>query len=311
MCRTSAIALVVGLVAYSGTSHARNRDADPADPKPVPGVGASPSTAETGAPSLAPDLVDEAEADIESAVSSPPMEMDDPGTPGRHGIELNLVESLARVGDGRGSETLLDANYGLGERWQLKFERPYLMEGASGEPTQEGLGATEIGVKWRCVDHDGLEIAMYPQYSFNDGFTLVDEEGNPEPDEGSAVYFPVLISEVVHHVYTLAANFGYRHNLDHPLQDTVAAFGAGRAFGENIRVLSEIYSERDEHFNNRQTDVRIGWVETLFPKTLARSKMEFIAFASFGHSIGQTEEGEPSTSFAFGLSMIKKPRGEY
>src|SRR6185369_12159498 len=34
----------------------------------------------------------------ESAVSSPPMEMDDPGTPGPRGIEINFVGSQERMG---------------------------------------------------------------------------------------------------------------------------------------------------------------------------------------------------------------------
>ena len=83
----------------------------------------------------------EAEAP-ESAVSSPPMEMDDPGTPGREGLEVNLVGTLVRVGLGRSSESLLDANYGIGDRIQLKYERPYLTEREPGIHSQHGLGAT-------------------------------------------------------------------------------------------------------------------------------------------------------------------------
>ncbi len=309
MFRTFAVVVAMGLMSSAGIADASDWQANDNEPKDAAHVqvvaAASSGEVQSGAEAGA-----EEEEAPESAVSSPPMEMDDPGTPGRQGIEVNLVGTLARAGQGRGSETLLDANYGIGDRIQLKFERPYLTEGAVGEHNQQGLGATEIGVKWRFLDNNGLEAAVYPNYSFNDGFTLKDEEGNPESDEGSSYYLPLLISKTVHRDYTLAVNLGYRHNLDHELQDTTAAFGVGRAIGEYIRVLTEIYSERDENLHNRQTDVRVGWVEALFPKALARSKMEFVGFASIGHSVGHTEEGEASTTFAFGVSVIKKPKGE-
>ena len=57
----------------------------------------------------------------ESPVSSPPMDMDDPGTPGPRGVELNFVGTMIRLGPGRSSEGLLDANYGIGDRLQLKY----------------------------------------------------------------------------------------------------------------------------------------------------------------------------------------------
>ena len=252
--------------------------------------------------------VEEPEAP-ESAVSSPPMEMDDPGTPGREGIELNLVGTLVRAGIGRSTESLLDANYGIGDRIQLKYERPYLTEGEAGAGSQHGLGATEFGVKWRIVDSHGLALAIYPQYSWDDGFRLKDDQGNPEETEGRTAYFPVLVSKEVNRVYTVALNLGHRRNLEERGDDNNLALGAGRAVGEDGRILGEIYSERDEHLHNRQTDVRVGYVFTLFPKRLAHSKLELPAYASIGHSIGHTEAGELSTSFTFGVSLIVKPKG--
>ena len=71
-----------------------------------------------------------------------------------------------------------------------------------------------------------------------------------------------------------------------------------------------MFSERDPSFQNRQTDVRLGYFGTLFPKLFGKSKLELSEFASLGHSIGQTEDGEDSTSFTFGLSIVRKPRGE-
>jgi hypothetical protein len=243
----------------------------------------------------------------ESAVSSPPMEMDDPGTPGKNGLEVNFVETLVRVGLGRSTEGLLDANYGIGDRIQLKYERPYLTEGGAGASFQRGLGATEVGIKWRFIDSHGLAIAFYPNYQWDDGFRLKDEEGNEEESEGRVAYFPLLVSENVGHNYTLAFNYGYRKNYAGHGDDNNLALGVGRAVGGDARVLAELFSERDESFRNRQTDVRVGYCFLPFPAAFSHSRYEAPVYASLGHSLGATEAGEPSTSVTFGVSFILKP----
>jgi hypothetical protein len=250
----------------------------------------------------------ESEEAFESAVSSPPMDMDDPGTPGSRGIEVNFVGTLIKLGSARSSESLFDANYGIGDRLQLKYERPYVTEQPDGSDMQQGLGATEIGVKWRFMDSHGLAIAFYPQYQFDDGFTLKDEDGNPEESEGRSAYFPLLISESIGEHFTLAANYGYRRNLDGRGDDNNIALGVGRGIGWDGRILAEVFSERDQNFDNRQTDVRVGVFFLPFPKTFEHSSFEAPLFASLGHSIGRTEAGEFSTSFTFGFSVIRKPR---
>ena len=184
-----------------------------------------------------------------------------------------------------------------------------MTEHASGTTFQQGLGPTEIGVKWRFIDRHELEVAFYPQYQFDDGFTLMDEEGNPEESEGRSAYLPLLISENLGRVYTVAANYGYRHNLDGRGDDNNLALGIGRAVGGDGRILAEVYSERDENFHNRQTDARVGVAFLPFPGSFEHSSFETPVFASLGHSIGKTEEGEKCTSFVLGVSLIRKPRG--
>jgi hypothetical protein len=246
----------------------------------------------------------------ESEVSSPPMAMDDPGTPGNRGIEVNFVGTAERIGNGRGTETLLDANYGIGDRIQLKYERPYVTTREDGVPEQGGLGATIVGVKWRFVDSHGWQLAFYPAYRFDDAFTVKDEQGNPLEREGHLAYFPLLVSKTVARVYTVAANFGYSYNTDHLTKDCVVAFGLGRALGTRGRILGEVYSERDDLFNNRQTDVRLGIFQAVLPESFSRNGFEFPVFASFGHSVGATEAGETALSFTFGMSILKVPKGE-
>ncbi|HKQ56599.1 MAG TPA: hypothetical protein VJY35_01910 [Candidatus Eisenbacteria bacterium] len=252
-------------------------------------------------------MAEEEEEAPESAVSSPPMEMDDPGTPGRQGIEINIVGSHLRIGDGRSTETLLDANYGIGDRIQLKYERPYVSEGAVGTKPQRGMGATEFGIKWRAIEHNGLELAVYPQYTLDDAFTIKDENGDPEPSEGRSFYVPLLVSCEVHHIYTVAANVGFGHSLDGHGDDVSLALGGGRAVGDG-RVLAEVFSHRDKDLNNLETDVRVGYATLLFPKMTEHSSFEMPIYASYGHSVGRTDVQARAASFTFGVSYIRKPK---
>ncbi|HEV7699847.1 MAG TPA: hypothetical protein VGO43_06435, partial [Pyrinomonadaceae bacterium] len=64
----------------------------------------------------------------------------------------------------------IDFNYGTSKHTQLKIEIPYLVLHNNGQPGVQGLGNTNIGVRWRFRDGDEkgrLAISMYPQIEFN------------------------------------------------------------------------------------------------------------------------------------------------
>jgi hypothetical protein len=101
----------------------------------------------------------------------PPMVTDDPGTPGNGHWEINL----AWLGERSDNETmqdepLLDMNYGLGERIQLKYEVPWLAVNGPELGSRSGVGDSLAGVKWRFYDTGDpqrWQISTYPQYEFN------------------------------------------------------------------------------------------------------------------------------------------------
>jgi hypothetical protein len=100
-----------------------------------------------------------------------PMLTDDPGTPGDGHWEINvaLITEHARDGARQSNFPLLDLDYGVGERVQLKYEVPWLVASEPGQPSRAGLGNSEFGVKWRFFDDatSGLAISTYPQIEFN------------------------------------------------------------------------------------------------------------------------------------------------
>lgn len=132
------------------------------------------------------------------AMGSPPMITDDPGTPGDGHWEINLGVSTERRPGSRSSELpLLDLNYGVGDRLQLKYEVPYLRVSEAGSPAKSGLGNSAAGVKWRFLDagDQGLSVSVYPQLEFNNPGSDSDDRGLVEP--GTAFVLPFQFEQEV------------------------------------------------------------------------------------------------------------------
>jgi hypothetical protein len=101
----------------------------------------------------------------------PPMVTDDPGTPGNGHWEINVAWLGERSsGETMQDEPLLDMNYGVGERIQLKYEVPWLAVRDPDLGSRSGVGDSLAGVKWRFYDTGdpkGWQISTYPQFEFN------------------------------------------------------------------------------------------------------------------------------------------------
>ena len=99
----------------------------------------------------------------------PPMLTDDPGTPGPGHWEVNVAWLREQRPGGSVDELpLLDLNYGVGDRLQLKYEASLLSERHAGLPDGHGMSNSLVGVKWRFLDEerDGVALSTYPQIEF-------------------------------------------------------------------------------------------------------------------------------------------------
>jgi hypothetical protein len=87
------------------------------------------------------------------AQSSPPLLLNDPGTPGTGKWEINIMTSLehSTVND-QWQILLLDVNYGLGEHIQLTAALPYVVDWNKGTKEWLGFDGVEFGIKYRFLD---------------------------------------------------------------------------------------------------------------------------------------------------------------
>jgi hypothetical protein len=132
------------------------------------------------------------------AQGGPPLITDDPDTPGPGYWEINLSTFVdKRLHVNTIEAPRLDANYGAGQRIQLKFEVPWLRASDEGS-IQSGTGNTVMGLKYRFLGHEGQTIAwsVYPQLEFNTTHASV-TKGLVE--EGRQLLLPTeLTIEIVH-----------------------------------------------------------------------------------------------------------------
>ena len=130
-----------------------------------------------------------------AAQGGPPFITDDPGTPGDGNWEINVACITERHSDERVfNAPILDMNYGLGGRLQLKYQVPYLVVGTDGGPTRTGLGKSLAGVKWRFYENEdkGLEISTYPQLEFNNPTSSVERH---LVDNGARFFLPIEVTK--------------------------------------------------------------------------------------------------------------------
>src|ERR1700722_9028037 len=104
-------------------------------------------------------------AGVAHAQGGPPFRTDDPDTPGNKHWEINF----GWIGDRNPSDGAyqvpdFDINYGLGDRIQLKYELPIVIEEIRPQPAAPtapaqaghvngGLGESLLGIKWRFYEH--------------------------------------------------------------------------------------------------------------------------------------------------------------
>jgi hypothetical protein len=124
------------------------------------------------------------------AQGGPPMITDDPGTPGDGKWEINIAALTYRSTDVTLYQLpLVDLNYGVGDRLQLKYEVPWVLEKPFGV-ARSGLGNSLLGVKWRFYDpgESGWQISTYPQLQFNYPHGTSPQRGLA--DDGTRILIP-------------------------------------------------------------------------------------------------------------------------
>jgi hypothetical protein len=255
---------------------------------------------------------DQAEEGLDTTPQSPPLDVDDPGTPGCNTFEANIVFNGEFSKDGEFSKKssslelpLLDLNYGIGDNLQLKYEIPFIRNSEDGHVTT-GFGNSEIGVKWMFLDDPerSLEAALYPQVEFNTSSHAIEEEGIA--DEGTVLSLPILVSKKLGSTsegdVMLTANFAYNRVFSGEDSDTVfAGLGVGAPlFSNKVAVMAEIVTEQATSRDEEGVRENLIKMDLAFKGPITE---HISAFATVGRSL-HTSEDHPITYGVIGLQLI-------
>lgn len=193
-------------------------------------------------------------ASLARAQGGPPLVTDDPGTPGSGNWEVNVAVTLDRTShSSRWGVPLVDANYGWGERLQLKLEMPLAVV-SDGDGTRGGIGNPLFGVKWRFLDEEtaGVAVSTYPQFGFNLASSsadrgLVDNEASfLLPVSAVKTLGPVAINVEVGRLFESGGEGEWLWGV---------AFG--HTFG-SVEALAEIYGTHGDDVDSRRVVVNLG-----------------------------------------------------
>ncbi len=227
----------------------------------------------------------EDEVGPESTPQSPPLNVDDPATPGCNRWEINVVADGDLTNAEKDFEIpLLDINYGIGDNLQLKYEVPYTRNDGQAASTSK-VGESKVGIKYSFFNDEAaeLEIAFYPQVA------LI----NPPDDEEGAhklqteTTLPFLMTKKVGQIkngdVVMTANLAYTYSKVPDTQDFLAAgVGLGMPLSNRIGAMAEVTTEQavaSDAEGNREAILKanLGLVTTI--------SKQFLLFGSVGHSL--------------------------
>ena len=233
------------------------------------------------------------------AQGGPPLVTDDPDTPPDGHWEINLAAIGVRsTGEQQLSLPDADINYGWGDHLQLKIDTPWLLSKADGEAEKSGLGATNLGTKWRFVDADrsGFSMSTYPQVLIN-ALPSSYRRGLTAP--GQTWLLPVEIS-------TERGGFGFdgevgRYLSTNPLarREQPDAWVAGFIVSHDCAPRLECLAEIRQTFapGDAQTLLNFGGHRQL-------SESLSLLFA-LGHDFGPAQPDHEQLLFYLGLQILR------
>lgn len=190
------------------------------------------------------------------SLAGPPLETDDPDTPGPNHWEINLASPFATRGETWLFQPLLDINYGVGERLQLKLKPRAVVLDDPGNGARGGAGNIQAGIKWRFLDQNrhGVSLSVYPQADFNPPGDSV-ERGLVS--EGHQFFLPFQVQRAFGRTKVYAeAGYNWREK-----QTDEWAFGlaAEHALHRRFRLVGELRDLVQQDFHDHELLFNAGF----------------------------------------------------
>jgi hypothetical protein len=233
-------------------------------------------------------------ADSAHAQAGPPFLTNDPGTPGNANWEINLgsMETISR-GVSSYQVPQIDLNFGLGDRIQLTYEIPYVLQTSGGQPIESGWSNAYPGVKWRFLDEgdESWQVSTFPQAETGTS-SLARQKGIAVP--GPRYLLPLEVSKKIG---PLDVDFeaGY-YVAGHGPKERILGFVAGRPVTDRLELDAELYDDRAYDVTPQSVTLDLG----------GRYKLGrgLIALFMAGRSVNGVSDRRPEFIGYFGIQML-------
>jgi hypothetical protein len=190
------------------------------------------------------------------ADAGPPFLTNDPGTPGNGNWEINIAAmQTALPGVSSWQIPQLDINYGLGDRVQLTWESPYVVQSVTGERQASGWGNANPGVKWRFLDQgeDGWQLSTFPMWQTS-GSPAAQHNGIAV--EGPRLFLPL---EVARKVGSSSVDLEVGTYVPvHGDHEHIIGLVVGRPLTSRLELDAELYDDHVRSAAPDQTTLDIG-----------------------------------------------------
>jgi hypothetical protein len=226
-------------------------------------------------------------ASLVTGLAGPPLETDDPDTPGSNRWEINLSSPFATRKDTWLFQPLLDLNYGVGESVQLKLKPRLAVRDEPGSGVEAGAGNIQIGVKWRFLDQDHHQVSMsfYPQADLNPPGNSV-ERGLVS--EGAQFFLPFQIQRTFGQTKVYAeAGYNWR---EHQPDEWALGLAAEHSLSDRFRLVGELRNVADDDFGDYEFFFNAGFKWTFHE--------HITLLASAGRTIHETR-GDGAAVFSY------------
>jgi hypothetical protein len=233
------------------------------------------------------------------AQGGPPFLSNDPGTPGNGNWEINIA-SMQIVTHAAASYQVpqIDLNFGVGDRIQLTYEVPYVLQTGDGKEAQSGWSNAYPGIKWRFLDQgeEGWQLSTFPQVETGASMRA---QQSQIASPGPRLLLPLEAAKKLG-PFDLDFEAGY-YFPKHGPREQILGLVAGHSLTERFELDAEIYNDRAMGAPPNTTIVDGG----------GRYKLSrgFLALFMAGRGVGSDPDGRPQFVGYFGVQILLSDYG--
>lgn len=194
---------------------------------------------------------------LSPSLAGPPLSIDDPGILEPLQLELITAATLTSS-DVRDyyQVPLLDVSMGLIQDYvQFSVVYPYIHSNPDDGSSASEFGNLEVGVKWRFLNNDRLQMAFAPSYAF--GVTRR-AAAQGIGDETDYAVFPVNAEYRLNDLWQVNGEVRYV-SVDAGGDEWDYGVGAAYALDERWKFLFELSGTADNDLGNHFLDARVGF----------------------------------------------------